>query len=184
MSSRITLDAKRISIASKKVWPLVIFWGIWLAIWTAGGITALCEVVLEKSGPSLGVLLAAIIGWAVVGLCVAFFWLWFAFGKEVVTIIEDQLILRNEILGRGRARVFPLAQVTDLRASGLFGSFFTWSAMLKIYGLSGGVIAFECEGRPHRFGKLLEEGEAQEIVKQLRSRIVNSIAVQTTNRTP
>lgn len=171
MSSRITVDAKRISIASKKVWPLVIFWGIWLAIWAVSGITVLCGLVLEKFRPPLGSLLAAIIGWAAVGLGVAFFWLWFAFGKEVVTTTEENLILRNDILGRGRNRVFPLAQVTNLRAGGLFGSFFAWSGMLKIYGLSGGVIAFECDGRTHRFGKLLEEDEAQEIVKQLRSRI-------------
>jgi len=37
--------------------------------------------------------------------------------------------------------------------------------------LSGGVIAFDCDGQTHRFGKLLEEDEAQEIIKQLRSRI-------------
>lgn len=126
---------------------------------------------MKQPGSPWGVLLAAIIGWAAVGLCVAFFWLWFAFGKEVVTTIENKLVLRNEILGHGRSKVFSLARATNLRASGLFGSFFTWSGVFKIYGLSGGVIAFECDGQTHRFGKLLEEDEAQEIVKQLRSRI-------------
>ena len=171
MSSRITVDGNRISITSRKVWPLLTFWGIWLAVWAVGGTTAFYSLILEKPGSPLGVLLAAIIGWAAVGLCVAFFWLWFAFSKEVVTTIENKLALRNEILGHGRSKVFSLARVTNLRASGLFGSFFTWSGMFKIYGLSGGVIAFECDGQTHRFGKLLEEDEAQEIVKQLRSRI-------------
>ena len=32
-------------------------------------------------------------------------------------------------------------------------------------------IAFDCDGQTHRFGKLLEEDEAKEIVKHLRSRI-------------
>ena len=171
MSSRITVDGDRVSIASRKFWPLLIFWGIWLAIWTVGGITAFYSLVLEKLRSPLGVLLAAIIGWSAVALCVAFFWLWFAFGKEVVSTTEDKLILRNEILGHGRSKVFPLERVMNLRASGLFGSFFTWSGMFKIYALSGGVIAFDCDGQTHRFGKLLEEDEAQEIIKQLRSRI-------------
>lgn len=140
-------------------------------MWGLGGTVAVYEVLRDKSGPPLAFLSVWLIAWAVVGLGAALFWLWFAFGREVVTIIEGQLILRNEILGRGRTRVFPLPQVTNLRSSGLFGSFFTWSGMLKIYGLSGGVIAFECGGCPHRFGKLLEEDEAQEIVKQLRSRV-------------
>ena len=58
----------------------------------------------------------------------------------------------------------------NLRAGGLFGSFFTWSTMLKVYGLSGGVIAFECGGRTDRSGKLPEENEALEIVRQLGGR--------------
>lgn len=171
MSSRIIVDGNRIYIASKKVWPLVIFWGIWLVMWSVGGIAAFIEVMRDKPGPPLAFSSAFLIVWAVVGLGAALFWLWFAFGREIITVTEDKLTLRNEILGYGRDEVFPLARVTNLRASGLFGSFYTWSAMLKIYGLTGGVVAFECDGRTHRFGKLLEETEADEIVKQLRNQI-------------
>lgn len=169
--SRVVLDDNRISIASRKFWFFLIFWGIWLVIWIVGGVAALVALLHDKSQPRLAVLVAAFIAWAVAGLCVALFWLWFACGREVINVAEGKLILRNEILGRGRSEVFPLAQVSNLRACGLFGSFYTWSAMLQVYGLSGGMIAFECGGRTHRFGKLLEEGEASEIVKELRSRI-------------
>jgi len=100
-----------------------------------------------------------------------YFWLWFAFGKEVIAVSEGELLPRIEILGRGRNKTFPLARIRNLRASGLFGSLYNWSGMLRIYGLSDGVIAFECDGRTYRFGKLLEENEAQEIVRELRNRI-------------
>ena len=160
----------------------MIFWGIWLGLWAVGGIAGFSGVILENSRPPLVILSVALIAWAAVGLWVASFWLWFAFGKEVITIAEGKLILRNEILGHGRSKEFPLARVKDLRASGLFGSFFAWSGVLKVYGLSGGVIAFEFEGGSHRFGKLLEEDEAREVVKELRNRI--SLPAQTTNPRP
>ena len=171
MSSRIKLDGNRISIASRKFWPFLIFGGIWLVVWSLGGILAFAEMIGHKSGPPWGVLAAAIVAWVIADLCVAVFWLWFAFGKEVITVSEGELLLRYEILGRGRNKTFPLAQVTNLRASGLFGSLNTWSGMLRIYGLTDGVIAYECDGRTYRFGRLLEENEAQEIVRELRNRI-------------
>jgi hypothetical protein len=171
MPARVTFDANRISIACRKFWPFLIFGGIWLVLWSLGGVIAFSEMIRHKSGPPGGVLAAAIVAWALADLCVAIFWLWFAFGREVITISEGKLVVRNEILGHGRNKTFPLPHVTKLRASGLFGSLYTWSGMFKIYGLSEGVIAFECDGRTHRFGKLLDENEAQEIVRELRNRI-------------
>lgn len=74
MSSRISVDGNRVLIASKKSWPLVIFWGIWLVMWSVGGITVFFDIMRDKSEPPLGFLLAVLIAWAAVGLGAAFFW--------------------------------------------------------------------------------------------------------------
>jgi hypothetical protein len=106
--------------------------------------------------------------WAAAGLWTAYVCLWMAFGRELVTVSYGNLILKMDILGYGRSKVFPVSQVLNLRASGLFGSFLQgWSGTWNAYGLSGGVIAFESGGKTHRFGIQLEEDEAQEVVAQL-----------------
>ncbi len=106
--------------------------------------------------------------WGAAWLWTAYVWLWMAFGKELVTISYGNLVLRMDILGYGRSKVFPVSEVSNLRASGLFGSPLRgWSRAWDAYGLSGGVIAFDSGGKTHRFGVQLEEDEAQHVVAQL-----------------
>lgn len=102
-------------------------------------------------------------------LFVPYAWLWNAFGKEVVTVRVGTLVLKRDILGFGRSRVFPVSEISHLRASGLFGSSFLrgWAGGLNYWGLSGGVIVFESGGKTHRFGIHLEEDEARHVVEEL-----------------
>jgi len=95
-------------------------------------------------------------------------WLWQAFGKEVVTVGNGSLALGKNLFGFdrfARIRRFDIAQIQNLRASGPFGSFCGWSSMLKFYGLTGGVVAFESGGKTHRFGIQLQEDEARQVVQ-------------------
>lgn len=109
-----------------------------------------------------------LVGWAFGELFVPYAWLWNAFGKEVVTVRVGTLVLKRDILGFGRSRVFPVSEISHLRASGLFGSFLLgWAGGLNYWGLSGGVIVFESGGKTHRFGIHLEEDEARQVVAEL-----------------
>ncbi len=149
---------------------MLIFLSIWFAFWTVGGVTAVLFLLHPDSGPPVLIMVFWLIVWAAAELSVAYIWLWSAFGKELVTVGNGNLVLKKDILGYGRAKVFPVSQVSNLRASGLFGSFLQgwgWSGMAKFYGLSGGVIAFESGGKTHRFGIQLEEDEARQVAAEL-----------------
>jgi len=102
--------------------------------------------------------------WAAAWLWAAYALLWNVFGKELVTVDSGNLVLKMDFLGYGRSKVFPVSQVSSLRASGLFGSDLQRSSATWAWGLGGGVITFESGGKTHRFGIQLEESEAQEVV--------------------
>jgi hypothetical protein len=106
--------------------------------------------------------------WAAGWLWTAYVWLWSAFGKEVVTVGYGDLILKRDILGCGRRRVFPVSEVSNLRARDLRGAApQRRSGPQSLFDLSGGVIAFDSGGQTHRFGIQLGDNEAQEVVARL-----------------
>jgi hypothetical protein len=170
-TTELTTEGHRISIASKKNWSMLLILPLWLAGWTFGGFMAL-KVILHPK-PETPVLFFCIwmVGWAAGEAWALYMFLWTAFGKEVVTAGDGNLVLRKDILGYGRSRVFPISQVQNLRASGLFGSLQGWSGMMRLYGFSGGVIAFDVQNATQRFGIQLDENEAQEIIEELRSHL-------------
>ena len=167
IKSQSTPHGYQISIASKKIRAMLILLPVWLAGWTLGGILAFWQLMhADAEIPAIAMSLW-LVAWAAGELGASYLWLWSAFGKEILTVSNGNLVLKTDILGHGKSKVFPVSQITNLRASGLFGSFHNWSGMAKFYGLSGGVIVFESEGRTFRFGKLLEEDEAQQVVYEL-----------------
>ena len=90
-----------------------------------------------------------------------------AFGQEVVSVQQGVLGVERRIGSLGITNTYPLHECTGLRASGWFGSPFSSSASLRPWGLSGGTIAFECNGKTVRFGLGLEEAEARSVVSEL-----------------
>ncbi len=146
---------------------MLIFFSFWFVCWTVGGVTAVVFLLHPDSGPPVLLMVLWLVVWAAAELGVGYVWLWRAFGKELVTVGYGNLILKKDILGYGRSKVFPVSQVSNLRASGLFGSFLRGWGWSKFYGLSGGVIAFESGGKTHRFGIELEEDEARQVVAEL-----------------
>jgi len=146
------------------------FLPIWFAGWTVGGVLAIRSLLhpgfFRPQPPDL-FMAVWLVFWAAAEVWVAYALLWNAFGKELVTVGHGHLILKMDILGCGRSKVFPVSQVLNLSARGLFGSALQRSSRTWMWGLGGGVIAFESGGKTHRFGMWLEEEEAQEVVAQL-----------------
>lgn len=174
MTSRPTADGYQISIASKKLWSALLFGPVMVVLWALGAV--LVVGLQSKPGvrpPDLfSDLIMAFwwIFWAAWGLGVAYVWLWVAFGKELVTVRYGNLVLKKDILGFGRSKAFPVSSVSNLRASGPFGSRVV-RCQIDVYAFRGGVITFESGGKTHRFGIQLEEGEAREVVAQLAERL-------------
>ena len=117
--------------------------------------------------PPLFVLLLAPLAWAVVGAAYSYLALWPIAGKEILTVRGGSLAIKRDIFGLGHTRRYDIAQIQNLRARGLLGSFYTWSGMMKFYGLSGGVVAFDYLGKAQAFGVHLEEDEARQVVQDI-----------------
>ena len=81
--------------------------------------------------------------WIAFSALYSYWILWQIAGKEIITIGNGQMTIKRDLLGFGGTRAYPVAQIRNLRASGLFGSFYNWSGMMKFYGFNGGVVAFE-----------------------------------------
>jgi hypothetical protein len=150
--------------APRHLWTLV-FLPIWLAFWTFGGFAAIRQFVSDPT--SRGFLGIWLIAWLVAELLASYVWLWMAFGKEIIAVWQGALSLKRDIGGWGRAKLLRLHECRNLRASGSFGSPFSFSESLRFWGVSGGTIAVDHQGRVIRFGIGLEETEAQAVVREL-----------------
>jgi hypothetical protein len=172
MSSRVqkmpSIAGAELCIAAKKEWSSLLFLPLWLAFWTFGGIMAMKWVL--RPGPSTprAFISLWLIGWVVGEIWAIYQWFWAAFGSEIVRVKEGNLIIKRDILGRGRSRSFPVGSVTNLRASGIFPTTSYWENYLAQMKLGGGTVGFESQGQTQRFGIQLTEPEAQEVVRELK----------------
>jgi hypothetical protein len=177
MSERISCEDRvtelTIRIKMKRMaWPSA-FLPIWLAGWTLGGVFVIYMLISGKAGEAAWFLLIWIAFWAVAEAFAGYTWLWMAFGAEVLWTDRDRLTIRRELFGRGRVHTYGVRGVSRLRAAGQFGAAMSpfshsWSAAWAQWGLTGGNVAFEHEGKTVRFGIWLEEDEAHEVVERLR----------------
>jgi hypothetical protein len=162
-----SLSGIELHIAAKKEWGSPVFLPGWLVGWTFGGIMAMQWIL--RPGPSTPRAFTSLwlLGWALGEGWAIDQWLWTAFGKEGVQIMDGDLTIKRDILGRGRSRSFPIGTVTNLRASGFFPSSSYWGNYLAQMKLGGGTVGFDSQGQTRRFGIPLTEPEAQHVVQEL-----------------
>lgn len=163
-----TLSGAELHILAKKDWGSLIFTPVWLAFWTVGGIMAMKWLIHPGPSTPRAFLALWLAIWLLAEVWVIYWWLWTAFGKEIVTIREGTLGIRRDILGYGRTRSFPIGSVRNLRASGLFPSNSYWDNYLIQLKLAGGTVGFEVQGQVKKFGIQLTEPEAQDVVRELK----------------
>jgi hypothetical protein len=106
--------------------------------------------------------------WLAGELFAIYLFLWTAFGKELISVQSGTMAVRHDIFGYGRERRYQISKLENLRASGHFGSAMSWSYSMAYYGISGGSIAFEYEGKTRRLGIGLKEGDANKLVAYMK----------------
>jgi tetrahydromethanopterin S-methyltransferase subunit E len=77
---------------------------------------------------------------------------------------------RRDIGGFGFDKEYDLVQMRDLRVAHLGVNPFDISSSLQLWGVGGGVIAFDYGARTYRFGAGLDEAEAKQIVTAIKQR--------------
>lgn len=162
-----TINGAELHILAKRDWSSLLFTPVWLGFWTFGGIMVMKWLIYPGPSTPRAFLSLWLTFWLVAEVWAIYWWLWTAFGKEIVTIREGIFGIKRDILGYGRTRTFPIGSVRNLRASGFFPSNSYWENYLVQLKLAGGTVGFDAQGQIRNFGIQLTEPEAQEVVREL-----------------
>jgi hypothetical protein len=171
IGKRIRIAGSEIRITSPKNIFMLLFTALWLCGWTVGGVDAISQV-FSMSGKEAWFLILWLCVWVVGEFFFLYVFLWGAFGYESVRIGQGIMNIRRAIFSYGLSKNYPLSGVSNLRASGLFGSPMSWRFGMTYWGISGGNVAFEYAGKTRRFGINLNEDEANQLVIAIKNRFI------------
>ncbi len=162
-------DGVEITIPAKWNIFLMLFLAAWLVGWGFGEFTVV-NILINGPGNAPQLFLGAwLFMWTIGGGFALYMWLWMTVGKEIIHAGQELLAIKRDVLGFGRLMEYEWTHVFNLRASVQVWNPFAWNAGMQFWGVSGGAIAFDHGATTIRFGVALDEAEAQQLVKELKS---------------
>jgi hypothetical protein len=159
----------RVVIPARRRWFLSAFMSLWLVFIASAAVPATRDILRSyQRYPTVFVTLW-VAAWVLVVASVVAALAWYLAGKEVVLAAGSTLAVRREALGVGRTREYDLAHVRNLRVAPVpRGPFEVGSGL---WGMGGGLVAFDYGAKTHRFGEGLEEAEAGDVTEEIRRRL-------------
>ena len=178
-ASRITItdqpDELRLVIPNRRSWFVIGMLAFWVCAWGVGEVMGSTTMYKGDVPPGEEGLMLAWLGvWTVSGLAALVALQWQVLGKEIVTVQGQTLKTQREGGGIGFRKEYDMQQMVNLRVEPPRFSPFDVSASLQLWGIGGGVIAFESGGKILRFGAGLDETEAKQVVDALKRRLRTS----------
>lgn len=161
-------EGLEIVIPARRNLAAVLFLGLWLIGWLMGALDAVARIGRDLTSDP--VLFIWLVVWLVGGSVAGFFWLWMLVGKERILMGSGTLSIKRDVAGLGFARRYGLSRIRNLRVMLRPTGPRDFGATARAIGLTGGAIAFECEGKTIRFGASLDEVEARAIVERMKQR--------------
>lgn len=156
----------RIVIPARKHWFVVLFITAWLCGWAFGEVAAVRALVEGgQPGPTSLFLVVWLAGWTAGGLFAAYTLVWMLAGQEIVVLRPDALVLKRDVLGMGKRRVYDITKVENLRVVESAST----GRRSRPRGVFGG-IAFDYGPKTVRFGASIEAGEARMLIARLEDR--------------
>jgi hypothetical protein len=147
----------RISIPQKRNWTTVLFFAIWLPLWTYGGWDIGHKLVRNfRLFEFLWMLF-----WVAAELTVFYVLLRMFFGQDTVLVNASTFNLRKEILGLAWTRAYLVPEVRNLRFAPESGAG---------RGRRASRIAFDYGATTIDFGEEIEEAEATQLINTIKSR--------------
>lgn len=155
---------------------VICFLGFWICCWAVAEVMVPAQF-LNSDAPSesMSLMVAWFAVWTVGGMVAIHAWLWQVMGKEMVIVHGQTFTTRRDIGGFGFDKEYDLVQLRNLRTEPVGFSPLNASAALQLWGIGGGVIAFECGAKTRRFGTGLDEVEAKQVVDSLKRRLTVSV---------
>lgn len=175
VDSRITIadtsQGLRIVIPGRRSVFVAGLLGFWICGWAAAEVMVAAQV-LNGDAPPEGELfmLAWFAFWTLSGMLAIYAWLWQVLGKEIVTVHGETLKTRRDIGGFGFEKDYSLLRMRDLRVEQAGFNPLDFSSSVQLWGIGGGVIAFDYGAKIHRFGTGLDEAEAKQVVTAIKQR--------------
>jgi hypothetical protein len=169
IGKRIAIAPGEIQISTPKNIFMLLFMPIWLTGWTIGGGVAMWQVI-SGQGKETWFLLVWLCGWLAGELFMLYAFLWSTFGKELITTEHGTINIKRSIFRYGLSKQYQTTKMSNLRASGFFATMMSWNYSMAYWGLTGGTVAFDYENKSVRFGINLNEDDANELVKTMKSR--------------
>ena len=182
-------EGLEVVIPAPRIWPVVVFLGLWLAGWATGEAFALRQILLPSPLPAKVFLAVWLAFWTFGGTAALAICVWMLVGHERVRLRPDALTLQREAFGLGPTRVYELDRIRNLRAQPLpplaggtvarderapdgtgAAPAEQAKAVLRAIGIGGPGISFTYASRPVRFGVALDPLEAHGVVAQLEAR--------------
>jgi len=166
-----TPDELRIVMPNRRSWFVIGMLAFWVCAWGVGEVVG--STTLYKSEVPPGeerLMLAWLVVWTVSGLAALVALQWQIMGKEIVTMQGHTLQTQREGGGIGFRKEYDVQQIANLRVEPPKFSPFDVSASFQLWGIGGGVIAFESGGNTRRFGAGLDDAEAKQVVDALKRR--------------
>ncbi len=161
----------KIVIPTKRNWFITLFLTFWLGGWAVGEFTV-SRIMFSSSSPvgSKFFMIFWLGGWTVGGCFAIYIWFRNLMGKEVISINSMTLTVRQEVGNLGRSKEYEMKAVRNLRISPLSYNPWNFSSGMPIWGIGGGLIAFDYGAQTFRFGTGLAESEAQDLINVIKKR--------------
>jgi hypothetical protein len=182
-------EGLEIVIPAPRIWPVVVFLGLWLAGWATGEAFALRQILSPAPVPAKVFLAVWLAFWSFGGTAALSVCVWMLVGHERVRLRPDVLTIQREAFGLGPTRAYELDRIRNLRAQPMpslaEGAVAPGApapegkpavpaeqakAVMRVIGIGGPGISFTCASRPVRFGVALDPLEARSVVAQLEAR--------------
>lgn len=173
--SRITMtdtsEGLRIIIPGRPSWFVVGFLGLWLGGWGIAEVMVVLQLVKGDAPPEgEASMLVWFAIWTLGGILALYALLWQVIGKEILTVHGSTLTIRRDVGGVGFSKAYSLTQMDALQIKPVEFNPFDVSSSLQLWGIGGGVVAFDYGGKLYRFGAGLNEPEAKQIVAAMTQR--------------
>lgn len=173
--SRITIadtaGGLRIVMPCRRSWFVICFLAFWLCGWAVAEVMVANQFMNGDSPPDGELFMFAWFGvWTVGGVVAIYAWLWQLMGKEIVTLHGQVFTVRRDIGEFGFSKEYDLVQMRDLRVGPVGMNPLDFSSTLQLWGVGGGVIAFDYGARTYRFGAGLDEAETKQVVTAITQR--------------
>lgn len=173
--SRITITdtshGLRIVIPGRRSWLVICFLGLWICGWAVAEAMVAIQLLNGDAPPEGEFFMLAWFGvWTVGGAFAIYAWLWQVLGKEIVIVHGQTCRVRRDIGRFGFDKEYDLLQMWNLCVEEVRFNPLDFSSSLQLWGIGGGVIAFDYGAKTYRFGAGLDEAEAKQTVTAIKKR--------------